>query len=39
MAERSLVSVRRWGIRVGSVWLVWYDLWERKFAFEISRER
>ena len=30
------INVFRWGIYIGDLKIVWYDLWNRKIGIEIS---
>lgn len=31
-----MVKLYKWGFRIGKLHIVWYDMWLRKLAFEIS---
>jgi hypothetical protein len=31
-----MITLKRWGIIIGKLHIVWYDMWSSKFSFEIS---
>lgn len=31
-----MIKIKKWGLTIGEFRICWYDLWDKKFAFEIS---